>query len=313
MNRSKHLLYFCIIIVILSVSLYSIEGKKCHAIALGGGGDRGAYEAGAVSALVENLSKEDVEWTVVSGISAGSLNAAGISMFKVGDEKSAANFLLERWKTISKDDVYKNWAGSIVEGFFVKSGLFNTSPLYSYLQKMLDSSRIRNSGRQLVIGATDISTYRYTEFNQTDPNIPLACLASSAVPGVFPVVDKGSNAYVDGGVTYMTPVSSAIQECQKHGDEVTVDVILAIGDTLEPAPNDHLLTTPFVLMRSLFKVVADIFVKDIESARQAFPEAKIRVVAPSKWLPGWFLGFGHSNEMIKIGYRDALHVIHHDN
>jgi len=42
--------------------------KICRALALGGGGDRGAYEAGVLKYLVDNLPAEEVQYDVVAGI-----------------------------------------------------------------------------------------------------------------------------------------------------------------------------------------------------------------------------------------------------
>jgi NTE family protein len=62
-------------------------------LVLEGGGDRGAYQAGAVRGLVENLPPKDVEYDVVSGVSIGAINAAGFSFFKPGKEDEASQYL----------------------------------------------------------------------------------------------------------------------------------------------------------------------------------------------------------------------------
>ena len=56
---------------------------------------KGAYESGALKALIENLPEGEAAYDVVSGVSAGSINAAAISFFKKGDEKAAIDFLGE--------------------------------------------------------------------------------------------------------------------------------------------------------------------------------------------------------------------------
>lgn len=108
----------------------------------------------------------------------------------------------------------------------------------------------------------------------------------------------------------MTPIKSALKVCELHNaTEIYIDVILALGDTEYPGFLERLLTTPFILLKTMFGLVNNVFVKDVENARIAFPHAKIRIVKPSRWLPGWFLGFGHSKEMIEIGYKDAERAI----
>lgn len=69
----------------------------CHALVLSGGGNKGAYEAGVVYGLVHSLKGADVTWDVVSGVSAGAMNAAGISIFAVGDELKMADWIVNLW------------------------------------------------------------------------------------------------------------------------------------------------------------------------------------------------------------------------
>jgi hypothetical protein len=49
--------------------------------------------------------------------------------------------------------------------------------------------------------------------------------------------------------------------------------------------------------------------KKINHARIAYPQAKIRVFKPLKRLPGYFLGFQYSKEMIEQGEKEAKDVI----
>ena len=73
---------------------------KCRVLVLEGGGDKGAYHAGAFDSLVELLPSNEVAYDVITGISVGSLNAAAISFFEKGDEIRAKDYLNNIWKTI---------------------------------------------------------------------------------------------------------------------------------------------------------------------------------------------------------------------
>ena len=66
------------------------------------------------------VEKEEINWDVVTGISAGSLNTAGLGMFKIGDEARGIEFLLKTWNSTSSKDVYKKWRLGIAEGFLFK-------------------------------------------------------------------------------------------------------------------------------------------------------------------------------------------------
>jgi len=51
---------------------------------MSGGANKGAYEAGVVYGLAHNLPASEVAWDVITGVSAGAINAAGMSVFPVG-------------------------------------------------------------------------------------------------------------------------------------------------------------------------------------------------------------------------------------
>jgi hypothetical protein len=53
----KTIIFLCILIII---NVY--ESKICRAIALGGGGDRGAYQVGVLKALVNHQRSESYSW-----------------------------------------------------------------------------------------------------------------------------------------------------------------------------------------------------------------------------------------------------------
>ena len=73
---------------------------------LKGGGNRGAYEAGALYALVKNLPKKEVEYDVVSGISVGALNAVHLSTYPKGEELQMAIDLMNIWLNLTQDNLY---------------------------------------------------------------------------------------------------------------------------------------------------------------------------------------------------------------
>ena len=67
--------------------------KKCRALVLEGGGDKGAYQVGAIRGLVESMSPDDSQYDVISGVSIGAINGLGFSFFEKGDEDAASKWL----------------------------------------------------------------------------------------------------------------------------------------------------------------------------------------------------------------------------
>ena len=111
----KILICSIILFSILRISFSQKKPKTCHVLALEGGGDKGAYQGGVIKGLIDNLPSNKTRYDVVTGISVGSINAAAFSVFKKGDEKEAADFILDTWRSIkSRKTVYVNyWLGPL--------------------------------------------------------------------------------------------------------------------------------------------------------------------------------------------------------
>eukprot|EP01133_Synstelium_polycarpum_P002437 gene2437-2770_t len=226
-------------------------------------GDRGAYEAGVVLGLVYSRPSEEVAWQFSTGISAGGSNAAMLSI---------------------KDEIYVDWEGGIVDGLLFKSGLYDSRPMYKHFVETIDVSAIQRSNRGLFFGATCLDDGLFTPFNKSYPDLSRAIYASSSIPGIFPPAGlKDGRTYVDGVLTYGTPILETARLCYETGaTNVIIDVIIAIG-----SPNNQSN-------------------KDIETTFQAFPNVQLNIFYPSQQLPGNTLGFQYSSEMVNIGYKDAV-------
>ena len=102
---------------------------KCRALALGGGNDYGAYQAGAVIGLINNLPAGESSWDVVTGTGVGALNALLISQVPKGEESSIVNNLSTFWTDFTYDQFYKHWNHGWVNALTFQNGLYNTSPM----------------------------------------------------------------------------------------------------------------------------------------------------------------------------------------
>ena len=161
-----------LIILIICTVLFSLiladEPKKCRILSLEGGGDKGAYQAGGIHALVNGLPAEDVAYDVVSGISIGSLNALIMAVHEIGDEKHAADTLLEEWRHITGGNyIFRQWPwGGVIRGFYFETGLFDTTPAKQNIAEILSGHN--GLKRTLVIGAVDAETGDYQVFDNAD-------------------------------------------------------------------------------------------------------------------------------------------------
>lgn len=62
------------------------QAKTCRALALSGGSNNGAWEAGVMWGLVHYGNPADYTWDVVTGVSAGGINTAATSGWAAGSE-----------------------------------------------------------------------------------------------------------------------------------------------------------------------------------------------------------------------------------
>ena len=82
---------------------------KCRALALRGGGTKGAYEVGALKAMVEMMQPLEYAYDVIVGVSIGAINAGILSLWKRGEEKYAVKYLEDVWANNAIADFWENW------------------------------------------------------------------------------------------------------------------------------------------------------------------------------------------------------------
>jgi len=214
------------------------------ALVLSGGGARGAYQAGVLARIAEGLG-EDYPFRIITGVSAGGINAASLASAR-GRFLQATRDLTAAWLRLTTDKVFKSnfttltlsamrwlWmlgTGGVTPGFEVR-GLLDTEPLYRYLEAAIDingiDANIANGRlRALALSATSYSTGATMTFVQGEPGIPMwerarrhsvranvglnHIMASAALPLVFPAIQIGDAYYGDGGIRQSSPLAPSI-------------------------------------------------------------------------------------------------------
>lgn len=290
--------------------------KKCYAVALSGGGDQGAWEAGIIQGLVNRLPADERQWDIVTGISAGSIVSSGMALFDKGDEVAMAEWLVDATTGFSKEDVFKQWAPFGVLTGLGKPGLVDTEPLYQTLSVKLGERKLGN--RKIVIGATEDSTGNILLFNETEwtsaSEWAKRVRASAAIPGLFDSVQVNGYTLSDGGAVLGVNVFSAVNRCREQVDadeDIIVDVITCDTDKLTSfnAQVDD-LSLPLLMrgqkVKAFQQQMADIF-----DACKAYPKVNWRFFAqPQVKLPSNGIEFNTTAmlEMVKIGNAEAAKV-----
>ena len=112
----------------------------CRALVLSGGGSNGAWEAGVIYGFANYGNASDFEWDVISGVSAGSINALAIAVKPIGQEKSMSEWLSNLWLNLKNSDVYVDWGlGGKARGLAMQGGILNNAPLLTFLQNIVAS------------------------------------------------------------------------------------------------------------------------------------------------------------------------------
>ncbi len=179
---------------------------KPVAYVFGGGGSYGAVQMGMVRALAETSLRPDL----VVGTSVGALNGVMVA----ANPDTAAGMLSGIWPQIERKHVFP---GNVVtQALAARSSrpwLFDPGPLSDLITVNLPVLVIEELALPFVAVATDLDTGVRVDLDSGD--IRSALLASSAIPGVFPWVERDGRRLVDGGLVANVPVRQAVERGAK--------------------------------------------------------------------------------------------------
>jgi NTE family protein len=170
------------------------------AFVLGGGGSWGALQLGMLQALAET----DLTPDLVVGTSVGSLNGAVLAH----DPALAVERLEELWPSVSKGDVFPGgWVRGLRTLTVSKAWLYDNQPLTDLLTSRLPATSFEDMAVPFVAVATDFTSGALAELDSGD--LRSALLASSAIPGIFPPVERDGRRLVDGMLVANVPITVA--------------------------------------------------------------------------------------------------------
>lgn len=183
----------------------------------------GSFEVGALWGLFFNdEDKSKYSYDVVTGVSAGAINTAALSLFAPGDEENALKFLSNEWQTMGGRNIYKEWKkiGGIADGVLNEYGTFDTSPLNNTLAKIFDEFNF-DVKRKIVVSCSDVNSGSYVIYDETSADPVKAVVSSAAIPFVFPHInwEKSDVVCMDGGMIYNVNLVSAVQRCRDQVDD----------------------------------------------------------------------------------------------
>jgi NTE family protein len=181
-----------------------------YGLVLAGGGAKGAYQLGAWQAMREL----GIEFSVVAGVSIGSINGALIASDCYEDAVSLwKNASVDRGININEElrDPENLFSFRNIPALFkeiVKNGGIDASPTKELLEEFIDEEKVRKSDIPFGMVTFQLSEFAPLEIFIDDiPEGELHdyLLASSKVPGVNKIGPEGER-YLDGGVYDNAPI-----------------------------------------------------------------------------------------------------------
>lgn len=184
--------------------------KKCMAFVLGGGGARGAFQVGALKALLEAGYQPDL----MVGTSVGAINAAFLALrganlesiqqlIEVWNEASHANLIPTNYLSLTLRKLVgrsADYTGHRMRDFCIHHGL---TP---------DICFNEIKGMRLILVSADLNSGQPVLYgSHPDDSILEGVLASTALPPWIPPLEKDGRLLVDGGAVSVLPIEAAIK------------------------------------------------------------------------------------------------------
>ena len=224
--------------------LAKTPAKAQRVLVLQGGGALGSYQAGAYQALCH--ADFEPEW--VAGISIGAINAAIIAG---NPRETRVERLKEFWEMVSAPvpwnpvtsgghgrSYFNETSAALiatfgVPGFFTprfppallwpkgspqSQSFYDTAPLRTTLERLVDFDRINDLKTRLSVGAVSVTTgnFKYFdnfEFKKQGKTIgPEHIMASGALPPGFPSIVIDGEHFWDGGIASNTPLDYVLEQ-----------------------------------------------------------------------------------------------------
>ncbi len=223
---------------VLADEVQNLPGSKHQArvaLALGGGGTRGAAHVGVLRVLEKNGIPIDMIAGTSMGAIVGGLYAAGVDVDTI-EEKFEDRSLMKAFMTVPLTVRLVVAPIMILPrafGHHPYDGLYKGNKFRKYLNRSvahLDEDNIESL--KIPYAAVALNVVDGKPYRITKGNLGYAMQASSAVPGLRKPVQIGDQLYVDGGVVENVPVD----EARAMGGDIVIAV--DVDERFDPVPLD---------------------------------------------------------------------------
>lgn len=271
-------------------------------LVLGGGGARGAYEAGVLLYLRHELGLElgrRLPFDVLTGTSVGAINACHLAAGLTEGPLQAVR-LAELWRQLKLEAVLRIGLLDALRFFPAAlgagsaAGLVDSRGLESLVVRSIswrDITHAIHEGRlrALAVSATHVASGRTHVFVQTRPEArpcwrpdphsrceptrigPNHALASAAIPLLFPAVRVAGQLFVDGGLRQNVPLGPAL----RLGAQRVIVISLRHLESTPEGENEpdttaeeNVGSAPFLVGKTLNALLLDRTEQDLQRLRR---------------------------------------------
>ena len=172
------------------------------AFVMGGGASLGAAQVGMLQALSEYAVQPDL----IVGTSVGALNGA----FLASDPAGGANRLSHIWPTITKEQIFPGSPWKSLRTLRLdKPHLYTNDGLAKFIDAHLPMDDLEDLKIPFAAMATDVDTGAAVALDSGPAKSAL--LASAAMPGFLPGIERDDRLLYDGGLVAKLPIGQALK------------------------------------------------------------------------------------------------------
>ncbi|MFV0317677.1 MAG: patatin-like phospholipase family protein, partial [Microthrixaceae bacterium] len=249
---------------------------------LGGGGSLGAQQVGQLQALGDAGIYADL----VVGTSIGSVNGAVVAADPIG----AASRLSHQWRDMDPDSLMgKGWLNRIAQMFRRTNSVLDTPQVAQLIAEQLGDIDISELALPYAAMAVDVEEGRPVRLGSG--RLVSAIEASTAVPGAFPMINRGGRLLCDGGIITNVGVLDALEMGAKS--LVVMDCMFA-GHTMD-VPKGVINVFMWAFMIQLRQQV----LRDLPIAAESMP---VLYLPGAKPIGGTIFEFDQTGYLISDAY-----------
>lgn len=235
--------------------------------------------------MLQALAERGIVADLLVGTSVGAVNAAFLAGNGTGPD--AVDDLATIWTRLRRGDVFPvGPVRNLLALAGVRNSLYSDRGLRRLISAHLTYDRLEDAAIPVHVIATDLLTGQEVALSTGDALS--AVLASAAIPGVLPPVQRDGRCLVDGGLANNTAISQAVE----HGADRVFVLPTGYPCALTETPRRPIA----VLAQSLSLLLQLRLITDVAFYSE---RAELTVLPPLCPLNVSSIDFGHSRDLIR--------------